>query len=117
MGNADSRQAIFFRARLKEWMPASEAHPPRQGFVAPMVDPGVVFVGAHLRFSDSPLHGIYFRPLVYREVRGLNDFQPWLDRILHFPEAVVDQAVKQIPRAWLGGEDEEELVKLLEGLL
>ena len=117
MGNADSRQAIFFRARLKDWMPASEAHPLRQGFVAQMVDHGYVFEGPHWRLSDSPLHGLYFRPLVYREARGLNDFQPWLDRILHFPEAVVDQAVKQIPPAWLEGDDEQALVKLLEGLL
>lgn len=117
MGNADSRQAIFFRARLKDWMPATEAHPLRQGFVAQMVDHGYVFEGPHWRLSDSPLHGLYFRPLVYREARGLKDFQPWLDRILHFPDAVVDQAVKQIPPAWLEGDDEAALVKLLEGLL
>jgi hypothetical protein len=76
-----------------------------------------VFEGPHWRLGDSPLHGLYFRPLVYRKVRGLNDFQPWLDRILHFPEAVVDQAVKQIPPGWLEGGDEEALVKLLESLM
>jgi hypothetical protein len=116
MGNADSRQAIFFRARLREWLPAFEAHPQRLGFVAQMVDQGFVFDGPHWRFASSPLQGLYFRPLVYNGVRGLDDFQPWLDRIVHFPEAVVDQALKQIPPAWVA-EDEAVLSQLCEQLL
>jgi hypothetical protein len=100
MGNADSRQAIFFRARLREWLPAHEAHPLRLGFVAQMVDHGFAFDGPHWRFG----------------VRGLDDFQPWLDRILYFPEAVVDQALKQIPPAWVAG-DEESLNQLCESLM
>jgi hypothetical protein len=39
-----------------------------------------------------------------------------LDRIRNFPEEIVDQAVKQIPSAWLQG-DEPELERLLERLL
>jgi len=116
MGNADSRQAIFFRARLREWLPAHEAHPQRLGFVAQMVDHGFAFDGPHWRFGDSPLQGLYFRPGVYQSVRGLDDFQPWLDRIVHFPEAVVDQALKQIPPAWVAG-DEDSLSQLCESLL
>lgn len=116
MGNADTRQAIFFRARLKEWLPGSTAHALRLGFVAQMIDHGYVFEGPNWRFSDSPLQGLYFRPLVYREVRGLDDFQPWLDRVVNFPEEVVDQAVKQIPPAWLEG-DEAEFATLMERLL
>jgi hypothetical protein len=116
MGNADSRQAVFFRAKLREWLPTFEAHPQRLGFVAQMIDHGFVFDGPHWRFHDSPLHGLYFRPLVYECVRGLDDFQPWLDRIAHFPDSVVDQAVKQIPPAWIAG-DEEALEKLLEQTL
>ena len=53
---------------------------------------------------------------VYQSVRGLDDFQPWLDRIVHFPEAVVDQALKQIPAAWVVG-DEDSLSQLCENLL
>lgn len=116
MGNADSRQAIFFRARLREWLPAHEAHPLRLGFVAQMLDHGFAFDGPHWRFGDSPLQGLYFRPTVYQGVRGLDDFQPWLDRIVHFPEAVVDQALKQIPPAWVAG-DEDSLNQLCESLL
>ena len=50
-----------------------------------MVDNGFVFEGPHWQLNDSPLQGLYFRPMVYRGVRGLDDFQPWLDRIVHFP--------------------------------
>lgn len=113
LGNADSRQAIFFRARLREWLPAYEAHPQRLGFVAQMIDHGFIFDGPHWRLSESPLHGLYFQPEVYHSVRGWDDFQPWLDRIVHFPEAVVDEALSQIPPAWLEG-DEPELTRLLE---
>lgn len=116
MGNADSRQAIFFRARLKEWLPGSGAHPLRLGFVAQMIDHGYVFEGPHWRFGDAPLQGLYFRPGVYKDVRSLDDFQPWLDRVANFPEEVVDQAVKQIPAAWLEGQ-EDEFAALLERLL
>jgi|SRR5579872_4104362 len=115
-GNADSRQAIFFRARLKEWLPGSTAHGAKLGFVAQMMDHGYTFEGPQWRFSDSPLFGLYFRPMVYRDVRGLDDFQPWLDRIVHFPEEVVDQAVKQIPPAWLDG-DEQPFTEVLDRLM
>jgi hypothetical protein len=113
MGNADSRQAIFYRARVHDPL---AANPPRLGFVAQMVDNGYVFEGPHWRWGDSPIQGLYFRPLVYRTVRGLAEFEPWLDRIRNFPEEVVDQAVKRIPPAWLEG-DEDELERLLERLL
>ncbi len=115
-GNADSRQAIFFRARVKEWLPGSGADSTRLGFVAQMMDHGYLFEGPFWRLADSPLYGLYFRPAVYREVRGLDDFQPWLDRMVHFPEEVVDQTLRQIPAAWIEGE-EKELEKLLERLM
>jgi len=116
IGNADSRQAIFFRARLKEWLPSGEAHPERLGFVAQMVDHGYAFEGPHWKLNDAPLHGLYHRPLVYAGVRGWNDFEPWLGRIVHFPEEIVDRAVRQIPAAWFE-EDETELHALLDRLL
>jgi hypothetical protein len=113
VGNADARQAIFFRARVQNGLAGmAEA---RLGFVAEMMDNGYVFEGPHWRFGESAIQGLYFRPQVYRTVRGLDDFEPWLDRIRHFPEEVVDQAVKRIPPAWLEG-DEEALERLLDQL-
>lgn len=115
-GNADSRQAIFFRARLKEWTASVETHPLRKGFVALMVDHGFLFDGPHWDFCDSPLQGLYFRPLVYEGVKGWEDFEPWLSQILDFPEEIVDDAAKRIPPQWIEG-DEEAFARLLERLL
>jgi hypothetical protein len=112
MGNADARQSIFFRARLREWMPNG---PERVGFYAQMMDHGYVFDGPHWTFADSPLQGLYFRPLVYEAVRSFDDFQPWLDRIVHFPEEVIDDALKAIPSQWVEG-DEDAVEALLEKL-
>ncbi|HZT36887.1 MAG TPA: HipA family kinase [Bryobacteraceae bacterium] len=113
MGNADARQCIFFRARLRNPLsPVGE----RPGFVAQMVDHGYLFDGPHWTFMDSPLQGFYFRPVVYSQVRSLTDFEPWLERIVNFPEKVIDDAYKQIPLAWIDG-DSEALEALLEKLL
>ena len=104
MGNADARQAIFFRTA------------DRTGYVAQMMDHGYVFDGPHWDFPDSPLQGLYFRPRVYQRVGSFDDFQPWLDRVIYFPEGVVDDAVKQIPPEWLE-DDEGHFDSLLRKLL
>jgi hypothetical protein len=116
MGNADGRQAVFFRARLKEWIPGSEAHGLKMGFVAQIIDNGFVFNGPNWAFTESAIQGLYFRPSVYRSVRGLADFDPWLARIVDFPVEIIDQAVKTIPPVWLEGE-KEALEVLLARLL
>ena len=131
-GNADSRQSIFYRAEVKELaagVGASQkvvrssasafqkgATKPGAHFVAQMIDHGFLFDGPHWRFGDSPIRGVYHRPVMYQGVRSLADFEPWLDRIVHFPEEVIDQTVKQIPPEWIAG-DEDALHHLMEQLL
>jgi len=115
IGNADARQSIFFRARVQQWS-TSGGQPQRLGFVAHMMDHGYVFDGPHWTFTDSPLQGLYFRSSVYSGVTTWQDFQPWLDQVIHFPEEIVDQARKQIPPDWLEG-DEASLDALLEKLM
>jgi hypothetical protein len=115
-GNADSRQAVFFRARAKSWTPLKGETPARVGFFAQMIDHGFAFNGPNWRFSDSPLQGLYFRTSVYTEVRSLDSFQPWLDMVSNFPIEVIDSAWKEIPSEWLR-DDEAELEGLLEALL
>jgi hypothetical protein len=102
-GNADARQSIFFRARLRDWMPNG---PERVGFYAQMMDHGYVFDGPHWTFADSALQGLYFRPYVYEKVRSLDAFEPWLDRVRHFPIEVLDDAMKQTPAQWVEGEED-----------
>jgi hypothetical protein len=115
-GNADARQSIFFRAKVREWLPTREVHGLQKGFVAQMIDHGYVFDGPHWCFTDSPLQGLYSRPAVYEDVESLDDFQPWLEQIENFPEEVLDQAYRSIPSQWLDG-DESALDNLLESLL
>jgi hypothetical protein len=115
LGNADARQSIFFRAKLGGDGRASPGRE-RAEFVAWMMDHGYVFDGPHWTFHDSPLQGLYFRPNVYASVRSMGDFQPWLDRVVHFPEEVIDDGLKQVPSAWLNG-DTDALEALLEKLL
>jgi hypothetical protein len=114
--NSDSRQAVFFRARAKKWTPLKGDTPARTGFFAQMIDHGFAFNGPHWGYPDAPVHGVYFRTSVYNEVHSLDSFQPWLDMVKHFPVEVIDQAWKEIPPAWLNG-DEAELERLLEQLL
>jgi len=85
MSNVDARQSIFFRAELRQRPTAGGNPAPRAGFVSQMMDHGYVFDGSHWRLSDSPLQGLYLRTNVYQSVRGWEDFQPWLDRVVHFP--------------------------------
>jgi hypothetical protein len=116
VSNADSRQAVFFRARAKTWTPLKGDTPARVGFFAQMIDHGFAFNGPHWTFDDSPIQGLYFRTNVYEDVRSLDSFQPWLDMVRNFPTEVMDAAWKEIPRAWLL-EDESLIEDLLELLV
>lgn len=116
VSNADSRQAVFFRARAKTWTPLKGDAPARVGFFAQMIDHGFAFNGPHWQFQDSPLQGLYFRTAVYDQVRSLDSFQPWLDMVEGFPPEVIDLAWKQIPHEWVQ-EDEDALEEMLESLL
>ncbi|MEK7408518.1 MAG: HipA family kinase [Acidobacteriota bacterium] len=113
MANADGRQAVFFRGQ-----PRPVKGDPRPGrFFALMIDEGFVLNGPYWDFPDSPLQGLYHRPLVYEGIRSWDDFQPWLDRIRHFPEEVMDEAWRQIPLEWIEGEEdalEQVMQKLME---
>jgi len=114
MANADGRQSVFHRAELKQLGGGNS--PKRMGFRALMIDHGFVFNGPHWDFPESPVQGVYPRRAVYGQITSLASFQPWLDRVIHFPEQVIDEAFRQIPPQWIEGED-GELERLLERLL
>jgi hypothetical protein len=109
-GNADGRQCVFYRALVRRGDAAG-----RPGFVARMIDHGFTFNGPHWDFPESAIQGLYARRVVYEQVHSLEDFQPWLDRIVHFPEEAMDEAWKSIPPDWIEG-DEDALQTLLERL-
>jgi len=113
--NADGRQCVFYRAVVREAAAGSSTVRPRPGFVARMIDHGYTFNGPHWDFPESPLQGLYARRQVYESVRSLDDFQPWLDQVVHFPEEVIDRAWKSLPAEWIAGE-EETLERMLDEL-
>ncbi len=113
--NADSRQAIFFRARLGDWL-ANPESPLKVGFVAQMIDHGYIFNGPHWEFNDSPLQGLYLRHDVYRPVHSLGNFEPWLDLVRHFPDEILDETARQIPPSWLPGDERSRLDDILLAL-
>jgi hypothetical protein len=82
-----------------------------------MVDHGFAFGGPQWEFQDAPLLGLYYRRRVYADVTCLGDFEPWLERVEHFPETVLDEAYRSVPRRWLEPREEEALERLLERLL
>jgi hypothetical protein len=116
VANADGRQAIFFRAQLKDWLVRPGIPPRKLGFVALMIDHGFAFNGPHWDLPDSALTGLYPRRLVYQNVRSIDDFEPWIDRIVNFPPEVLDKSIRQIPPEWTGN-DSDDLDRLLESLM
>jgi hypothetical protein len=109
VGNADGRQSVFYRAMVRR-AGSTGGH---ASFVARMIDHGYAFNGPNWDFPESAVQGLYARKLVYDTVRSLDDLQPWLDQVVHFPEEVIDQAWKSIPADWIEGE-EDALDRLLE---
>jgi len=116
VANADGRQTIYFRAQLNDWLARPGIPPRKLGFVAMMIDHGFAFNGPHWDLPDSAVTGLYPRRIVYRNVRSLADFEPWIERIRNFPPEVLDRALRRIPPEWVAGED-EQLEKLLESLI
>ncbi len=115
LANADARQAVFFRAKIKQWAPSVPVHGAKVGFVGMMIDHGYTFGGPHWQFADASGYGLYHRKAVYASVTGLESFEPWLEQVMHFPESVLEAARHSLPPQWVEGEDErlDEILHLL----
>jgi hypothetical protein len=103
-GNVDARQAVFVSGprehRYKAWF----------------IDFGYCFHAGDWNFEDHPLRGLYCRKSVYRDVTGLDSFEPWLTRIETLPPDSVWEAASGIPQEWYGG-DMAALEALVEKLI
>lgn len=67
--NTDGRQVLFYREQADEKTKAV------------MIDQGFCFNAGDWNFSDSAIRGKYFDTTVYQNIRGIDDFEPWLSRI------------------------------------
>ena len=81
-----------------------------------MIDHGFVFNGPHWELPESAILGLYPRRVVYQNVTSLANFEPWLSRVLNFPDDVLDRALRRLPPEWIR-EDVGPLEKLLEALM
>jgi hypothetical protein len=109
VGNQDARQCIFIPAPL-----SATDQPPQ--FQALWIDNGYAFGGPSWTFSDTPRSGPYFRCIVYQDLRGWTDFEPWLERIREFPEQLLEEIVSALPDEWIAG-DRDALRLLMDKLL
>ena len=122
VSNADGRQSIFFRDQARRWISDdavdADGRPIRPRslvYVVNMIDHGFAFNAQHWDFSDSPELGLYTRREVYEQVSGYETFEPWISRIRNISTDALDEAYKQIPAEWHGG-DWDRLEALLEKL-
>jgi hypothetical protein len=102
--NTDFRQAVFRKANR------GQKH---QAF---FIDHGHCLNLGKWRGSDAPLRGLYRRPDVYENVRNLDSFQPWLDRVNLFDAALLWKLLTQVPEEWDFG-SQEDLEILLQELM
>jgi hypothetical protein len=102
-GNTDDRQSVFLRqdpSSYKAWM----------------IDHGSCFNGMKWNFPDLPRRGVYFRGLVYDEIRELKAFDWWVSRIeQEMTESVLSCAFEAIPPEWYDC-DERSILQLLSVL-
>lgn len=95
--NVDGRQATF------------------SGGLARFIDFGFCFNAESWTFQDAALRGVYRRPLVYRDVRGLSDFSRWIERLYRVPV----ESMHGVPPEWLqqeGHDDTPAFMDLMEAL-
>jgi len=103
--NTDGRQTIFYQI---------DDH---GSYKTVMVDQGFCFNATEWTFPDAPLRGLYARHSVYKHVRGMDDFEPWIERLESqiVNAMVLDEIAKTVPPEWYES-DWGSLQRLLERL-
>jgi hypothetical protein len=102
--NTNPRQIVYAsRGRLGGWG-------------AVMIDNGHCFGGIDWELDDLVTRGIFARHDVYRDIRGDNDFEPWLYQLeSKFDRSILSQAASEIPDDWYDG-DKAALDRLVNTL-
>jgi len=86
--NADGRQVVF-----TELMGQT-------GFSVTLVDQGYSFNGGEWTFPDLPLHGVYYRNYVYRDVISWASFEPALTAAEEMTQQDIWECAAAIPSEW-----------------
>jgi len=101
--NCDRRQTLFCQ---------SDINTP---FEAVMIDQGFCFSGGEWGYPDTPLRGLHRQYIVYEQVRGMADFEPWITKLERINEGVLMQLAESIPPEWYEF-DSDSFKRLLERL-
>jgi len=104
LGNANGRQAVF-------WKKTRE-----RKYTATFIDQGYCFNAGEWTFPDSALRGVYARNRVYEDVRGWENFEPWLSRIENCDPAVIRYIAGDIPPEWIEN-DWQALERLVDTII
>lgn len=108
--NTDGRQTLF----LQDSNELGEIG--EMQYATVMIDQGFCFNAGEWNFPDAPLRGLYTRRVVYEHVHGIEDFEPWIERLeSRINEAVLTEVAKTIPPEWYES-DSDALQRLLERL-
>ena len=103
-GNADGRQAAFWRSSREK------------KYTASFIDQGYCFNAGEWTFPDYPLRGVYAANEVYLTIVGWESFEPWISRIDNFPDQRMWDIACTIPPDWYGGQT-DELEQLITALV
>lgn len=88
-GNTDNRQVVFFRSD------------PQLPFSVSMIDQGMCFHGDSWSFPDHPRKSLYAMKEVYEKVTGLENFEPWLNKLENKINGdLIMKIASQIPTEW-----------------
>jgi hypothetical protein len=103
LGNADGRQAVFWR------------NPGDRKYKVSFIDQGYCFNAGEWTFPDLALHGVYYRNYVYAHVTGWESFEPWLSAVEGMKPETIIEIAGSIPPEWC--EDWSALEKLVETII
>ena len=101
LSNADSRQAIFYRARITGSGGECDglAH-----WVTQFIDNGLQFQGEDWCFRDSPVQGLYSRTIVYAGASALHQFDCWFEALFALKRDLIQDIIQSLPAGWVVGE-------------
>ena len=89
--------------------------PRQKRYEATFIDQGYCFHAGDWELKDAPLRGVYARNVVYADVTGWENFEPWMSRLEKLDPQGVWAIAEAIPPEWYGGavSDIEQLIELL----
>jgi|ERR1035437_4560518 hypothetical protein len=112
LSNADSRQAIFYKAHITGSGVECDglAH-----WVTQFIDNGLQFQGEDWCFRDSPVQGLYGRASVYADAGTLHQFDRWFEALFALKRELIQDIIESLPVAWVVGE-RSQLAKTMKVL-